>query len=115
MGNEVRLIDANALRRKMADILRRYDTPETFEEKLAVYSAFDEVVSSPTIDPEILRPKGRWEECDWVEFDGHDECVHYPHEGRVCTNCRNAFKADFVCDLRVEYCPHCGAKMEVAE
>ena len=60
---------------------------------------------------ETLRPKGRWEECDWVEYDGHDECVHYPHEGMVCTNCRNAFKKAFVNNPRVNFCPHCGADM----
>lgn len=63
------------------------------------------------IDPESLRPKGRWEECHWVEYDGHDECVHYPHEGMVCTNCRNAFKKAFVNNPRVNFCPHCGADM----
>lgn len=55
---------------------------------------------------------GRWEECDWVEYDGHGECIHYPHEGYVCTNCRNAFKKEFVNNPRVIYCPHCGAKMD---
>ena len=66
------------------------------------------------IDPDTLRPKGRWEECDWVEYDGYDECVHYPHEGMVCTNCRNAFKKAFVNNPRVNCCQHCGAKMEGA-
>lgn len=56
---------------------------------------------------------GRWEECDWVEYDGHGECVHYPHEGCVCTNCRNAFKKEFVRNPRVNVCPHCGAKMDL--
>ena len=55
---------------------------------------------------------GRWEECEWVEYDGHGECVHYPHEGCVCTNCRNAFKKEFVHNPRVNRCPHCGARMD---
>ena len=55
---------------------------------------------------------GRWEDCDWVEYDGHGECIHYPHEGRVCTNCRNAFKKEFINNPRVNYCPHCGARMD---
>ena len=107
MENEVRLIDANALLEKAWDV--PFETNDAHFVK--VIDAGD-VEEAPTIDPESLRPKGRWEECDWVEFDGHDECVHYPHKGRVCTNCRNAFKADFVCNPRVEYCPSCGAKME---
>ena len=55
---------------------------------------------------------GRWEDCDWVEYDGHGECIHYPHEGRVCTNCRNAFKKEFINNPRVNYCPNCGARMD---
>lgn len=66
--------------------------------------------NAPTID---ARPvvRGEWEECDWVEYDGHSECVHYPREGCVCTNCRNAFKKEFVLNPRVNHCPHCGAEM----
>lgn len=55
---------------------------------------------------------GKWEECDWVEYDYRDECEHYPHEGCVCTNCRNAFKKEFVLSPRVDLCPHCGARMD---
>ena len=64
-----------------------------------------------TIEAEPVR-HGRWEECDWVEFDGHSECIRYPKKGRVCTNCRNAFKKEFIDAPRVRYCPHCGAKMD---
>ena len=55
---------------------------------------------------------GKWEECDWVEYDHHNECIHYPRKGCVCTNCRNAFKKEFVLNPRVEFCPNCGAMME---
>ena len=55
---------------------------------------------------------GKWEDCDWVEYDGHGECIHYPHKGLVCTNCRNAFKKEFVNNPRVNYCPNCGARMD---
>ena len=58
---------------------------------------------------------GRWVECDWVEYDSHGECVHYSHGGCVCTNCRNAFKKEFVHNPRVNYCPHCGALMDKEE
>ena len=60
----------------------------------------------------IVQEQGRWEECDWVDYDGHSECVHYPQKGCVCTNCRNAFKKEFINNPRVNHCPHCGAKME---
>ena len=62
-------------------------------------------------DMAIVR-HGRWKECDWVEYDGHSECVRYPKKGRVCTNCRNAFNKEFIDDPRVHYCPHCGVKMD---
>lgn len=108
MENEVRLIDGNALRRKVADILRRYDTPETFGEKLAVYSVFDEVVSSPTIDPESLKPKGRW------ELNGNDDdcrCSYF------CSNCHRSYPEEWFYDhgryVPFENCLHCTAKMEV--
>lgn len=62
---------------------------------------------------EFEKKHGRWEECDWVEYDGHSECIHYPREGLVCTNCRNAFKKEFVNSPRVIYCPNCAAKMDL--
>ena len=44
------------------------------------------------IDPASLRPHGEWFECDYVEYDGHSECIHYPKAALGCTNCRNAYK-----------------------
>ena len=120
MANEVRLIDGNALRRKVADILRRYDTPETFGEKLAVYSVFDEVVSSPTIDPESLKSKGHWDiRCDYcvdVVTREADESFYLE-----CSECkRKVWDVNQMAAMNGEYrklieqypyC-HCGCKME---
>ena len=61
----------------------------------------------------IEQKHGQWEECDWVFYDGHDECVHIPKGAFVCTNCRHAFKKGKL-EIR-NYCPHCGAKMELKE
>ena len=63
----------------------------------------------PTIDPESLRPKGEWTECDWVEYDGHGECIHYPKEALRCSNCCNAFKKKLL--WKRNFCPNCGADM----
>ena len=65
---------------------------------------------TPTINPEDIRPKGRWIECDYVEYDEHGECIHYPKEALKCSNCCNAFKKKLL--WKRNYCPNCGAKME---
>ncbi len=52
---------------------------------------------APTIDPESLRPKGRWEWCK-----DHWEC----------TNCRMGRYHDLVLGLDAAFCGRCGAKME---
>ena len=61
----------------------------------------------------VEQKHGKWEECDWVFCDGHDECVHIPKGAFVCTNCRHAFKKEKL-EIR-NYCPHCGAKMAATE
>jgi DNA-directed RNA polymerase subunit RPC12/RpoP len=59
---------------------------------------------------EVVEQKhGQWEECDWVFYDGHGECVHIPEGAFVCTNCRHAFKKGKL-EIR-NYCTNCGAKM----
>lgn len=92
----MRLIDADALLKEM---------------RVSGKAAYMVVQDAPTIEAEPVQ-HGRWEECDWVEFDGHNECVRYPKKGRICTNCRNVFKKEFIDDRRVRHCPHCGAKMD---
>lgn len=64
-----------------------------------------------TIDPESLRPQGEWSECDWVEYDGHGECIHHPKAGLRCSNCCNAFKKELL--WKDNYCPNCGTKMRI--
>ena len=63
------------------------------------------------LPPADVRPvvRGKWEVVDWVEYDGHGECVHYPKEGLCCTNCKNAFKKKLL--WKDNYCPNCGADM----
>ncbi len=53
---------------------------------------------------------GRWEECGWVEYDGHGECINYPKEALRCSRCCNAFKKELL--WKRNYCPNCGAKMD---
>lgn len=55
------------------------------------------------------RPKGRWDETDWVKYDGHGECIHYPKAALRCSNCCHAFKKDLL--WKRNFCPNCGAYM----
>lgn len=98
----MRPIDADALKPK---VIYMYGVADV------KFVPLKDIEKAPTIEAEPVR-HGRWEECDWVEYDGHSECVHYPKKARVCTKCRNAFKKEFIDNPRVHYCPHCGAKMD---
>ena len=66
---------------------------------------WDMISEMPTIDPESLRPVGRWETVKRQE--------HYPslkeYEADYCSNCGKRG------ELEYSYCPHCGARMEVQE
>ncbi|MDO5549422.1 MAG: hypothetical protein Q4F79_13180 [Eubacteriales bacterium] len=53
----------------------------------------------PTIDPESLRPHGRW-----IKNENGDP---------ACTNCKGEALLDgSEADVYSEFCPHCGAKIE---
>lgn len=59
------------------------------------------------IDPESLRPKGRW------ELHGNDDdcgCSYF------CSNCHRSYPEEWFWDhgkyVPFENCPHCTAKME---
>lgn len=58
-----------------------------------------------------VRPvvRGKWEVVDWVEYDGHGECIHHPSRGMRCTNCKHAFKRELL--WKKNFCPNCGADM----
>ena len=91
MANEVRLIDANEA------MLNTYHDVYWTESEAAAVRSF--LVNQPTIDPESLRPKGRWRKY------GSDEWI--------CTNCGY----DKFCDtldggVLPDFCEGCGAKME---
>lgn len=60
----------------------------------------DEIEYMTTIDPESLRPVGHW------------ECKAEPFY--ICSNCKQEVEM-FACDDMMDYCPHCGARMEVQD
>lgn len=61
----------------------------------------------------VVREKGEWEECDWVEYDGHSECIRHPKAALCCSRCRNAFKKALL--WKKDFCPNCGADMRKGE
>lgn len=100
MASEVRLIDANALClhiKRHGILLGDEDATDEQRERYML-----RVVSEqPTIDPETLRPTGRW------DMRGGK---------RYCTNCGKRAcvtrdSEDFWYTVGTDYCPNYGAKM----
>ena len=88
MKQRLRLIDADDLYYRMG---------VNQDDERIFYVTDEDIDAAPTIDPESLRPRGRWK----------DAC--YYHDCPLCYECSN-------CGLKLmykpNYCPHCGAKME---
>ena len=61
-------------------------------------AAADELSKLPTIDPESLRPKGKWIEAE----DG---------DGVICSVCREDFCTIIHETDRFNFCPNCGADL----
>lgn len=92
MDNNVRLIDANAL-----PVHKAYCVDEAGWGANFCVVDKDDIDNAPTIEPDSLRPTGRWGWCK-----DHWEC----------TNCRMGRYHDLVLGLDAAYCGRCGAKME---
>lgn len=90
----MRLIDADALERQGL----QFETHGG-----ATFIALGSVRTAPTIDPEELRPKGRWE---------NGACTVCGFDLRCLTDGENDLE-QWVWDEGFDYCPGCGAKMEV--
>lgn len=101
----MRLIDADALNAALLDfrdIMCDTEPDDVFEECTynVVMDCIRTMTATPTIDPESLRPNGRWE--IYTDEDEVFGDIYYPK----CTLCgKLAFST-------TSYCPNCGAKME---
>ena len=80
-----RLIDANALHYRMG---------VNQDDKQIFYVTGEDIDAAPTIDPESLRPSGRWDDAGYVVW---------------CSNCGEPYLPAY---KSYKYCPNCGAKME---
>ena len=91
MANEKRLIDANALRKRIdhCDI-------DTFTDKQTIC---EQIADAPTVDAvEVVH--GRWKNTSYV---GVSRCSHCDKPSST-PDCLNVY---------FDYCPNCGAKMDL--
>ena len=72
------------------------------------YSFYPAIVKNalekqPTISPDSLRPKGRWEQIGYDDVLDRITCSHCKEYWNILDNDTETFN----------FCPNCGAKMEV--
>ena len=98
MASEVRLINATPIKKFIENGLNCKDPLKAFGHD--AIEILTEIEFTPAIDPESLRPKGRW-----VSDEG-DVLFH-------CSECETQISTSWdYDDLHWNYCPNCGAKME---
>lgn len=75
------------------------------------YEIMDSVDDS--IVEEELAPvrHGRWEEADWIECSTNDLYIRTPRGAHRCSECKRCFKKELL--WKDNYCPNCGAKMDL--
>ena len=103
----MKLIDADALIAQLKAVrIRSEDLTIDYKRGHSdgIITAVDYADDAPTINPESLRPHGRWEITD-----------AYPH-WMCCSVCHKAVVRNIEVVERYEiptsFCPNCGAKME---
>lgn len=97
MENNVRTIDANALKKVVNETINRMYVLRI--DAVGPYADFlDKIDMQPTIDPESLRPVGKWK-------------LHKDGSG-TCSQCKFTQKNVWDDDRWQNYCGVCGARME---
>ncbi|UNI72458.1 MAG: DNA-directed RNA polymerase [Chaetfec virus UA24_244] len=94
---------------KMRPDGKMYEHKNGYTTLVCADEAIDEINNIPAAD---IAPvvHGRWEETDWVYYDGHSECVRIPKDGYLCTACRRVIRKNKF--LNSDFCPNCGARMD---
>ena len=98
MENEVRLIDMNTLWQCETCFHHYPNGCDTYCDHGESYRPAADKLT--VIDPESLRPKGRWIEEHPLDFD-KTFCTIF-----VCSECRRRYRTP-----NMNYCPNCGADM----
>ena len=106
-----RYIDADALRLPSELPVDPYDDPYF----RGMYSGWNNAIreckdlidSAPTVSPDEVRGVGKWTNRRTIEHDGEYWCTAC---GKEITIYMGVDRKD-----RYNYCPNCGAKMEVSE
>ena len=100
----MRLIDADELNKELS--LTRFDWTKVIN-------------NMPTIDPESLRPHGRWLTKEYVYDENGDYWKEMPAkygDSAYCSECKEYALLDgSETDCLSDYCPHCGAIMDLQE
>ena len=97
----MKLIDASQIENKFLHWLNEISKDITNDiyqgsESDGIVACLEEIRGAPTVDPESLRPHGKWVDSSFY----HDRPLCYD-----CSNC--GFKLMY----KPNYCPNCGAKM----
>lgn len=82
-----RLIDADRMKEELL-------WGNVFLPAIQTNTLVDLIDNQPTIDPESLRPSGRWADAGYVVW---------------CSNCGEPYLPAY---KSYKYCPNCGAKMK---
>ena len=93
----MRLIDADV-------IIEHLKTMEAAFEEIFIASVIRELKDAPTIDPESLRPQGKW-------IGYHEADIGWDEWGCRCSNCKWEVEDEKI-TFPMNYCPNCGAKMK---
>lgn len=100
MSKQKRLIDADALMRRICGAKCGCEYEECGNEGDCDFDHF--IFWAPTIDPESLRPVGRWEPVHETKIvNGHLLFA----DGYECSKCHKGHSGG-------NYCESCGARME---
>lgn len=101
-NRKVRLIDANVLKEKLLDEFNQSGAYTPYE--YAIGEALNYLNEQPTIDPESLRPHGKWIEREDYNFDTYYDCSVC---GESFCLIEGVPEENFY-----RYCPNCGAVMQ---